>query len=235
MLGGQVGDASVDQVHLGPPIQGASIASAISSIGCFGVKPASPWTWLRQEKPGATRVASGVGGDGGEDHAVRQGRAHVVMPEFVAERAGHPAAARVELADLQPLDPPQGRHRAGRADERLLLAMPVQEDAARPGSGRAARARAPGRRRTTRRASPPRRRGRRRGRGGSRGIRRRASAGSSARCRGSASRAGRGRRAGRRSPSPVSCRAAGAPSRSPAGRSTAAPPARRGSRTLRAP
>lgn len=44
---------------LGPTDQAGIMASAMSSIGCRGVKPASPCTWLLHEKPGATSVASG--------------------------------------------------------------------------------------------------------------------------------------------------------------------------------
>ena len=45
-----------------------------------------------------------------------------------AERAGHPAAAGVDLRDLRAGDAPQQRDRGGGARERLLVAVAVEDD-----------------------------------------------------------------------------------------------------------
>jgi hypothetical protein len=47
---------------------------------------------------------------------------------LVAERAGHAAAAGVDLGDLDPGDVPQQADGRGRADECLLVAMAVEQD-----------------------------------------------------------------------------------------------------------
>ena len=187
------------------------------------MRPARPWTWLRQEKPGATRAPPGRPCRGDQD-AVGQGHAHVVVAVLVAERAGHAAAARVELLDLEA--------RARAAGPR---ACPPCRPGPSAGNGRAAgrglplgssgsSGTRPGRRRTRRPAARPRRPRRRRGRAGSRGTRRRASAGSSARSRRSgcpACAAGSSFADIRRGPGRGP--AARGPSRSPAGRSRPGP------------
>src|SRR3954447_7803178 len=55
------------------------------------------------------------------------------MAVLVAERTGHAAAARVELLHLDTRNPLQGRHGPFRPEDRLLLAVSMEEYA--PGKG----------------------------------------------------------------------------------------------------
>src|SRR5262245_57768709 len=50
----------------------------------------------------------------------------VVVLALEAERAGHAAAARIDLLDLEP-GPAECRYRGRRADERLLMAVAVEQ------------------------------------------------------------------------------------------------------------
>ena len=100
----------------------------MTSIGCRASIPAragGPGSGTRSR--GATSRAFGLGSRGGQQNAVGQGRAHLVVPEFVAERAGHPATAGIELLDLQAVDSPECLDRSGGSDQRLLLAMAVKQ------------------------------------------------------------------------------------------------------------
>ena len=63
---------------------------------------------------GGDEAGLGVGGRGGKQHPVGQGDADVVVAVLIAERAGHAAAARIELGDLQAGNPLQGGQRAAR-------------------------------------------------------------------------------------------------------------------------
>src|SRR5271157_4244234 len=70
-----------------------------------------------------------VGGRGVKQHTVGQGDADVVVAMLIAKRAGHAAAAGIELVDLQAGNVLQGGQRTGGPDRGLLLAVAVQQDA----------------------------------------------------------------------------------------------------------
>src|SRR5438552_3166581 len=53
---------------------------------------------------------------------------NVVVLVLVSERAGHPATAAVEIGDGVPRDLRQEAHGRSRADQRLLMAMGVQQN-----------------------------------------------------------------------------------------------------------
>ncbi len=67
----------------------------MNSMGCSACLPVPWWIWWRQEKPGAM-IGGVVLTDGGEEHALADLHAQVVM--LVAERAGHAAAAGIDEA-----------------------------------------------------------------------------------------------------------------------------------------
>src|SRR5580765_4066168 len=62
----------------------------------------------------------------GRQPAVSERDRDVVVFALEAERAGHPAAARVDLLDLESR-PAERRDGGRRADERLLVAVPVEQ------------------------------------------------------------------------------------------------------------
>src|SRR5262245_20529538 len=71
----------------------------------------------------------GLGGRGlhrGRQPAITERDRDVVVLALEAERARHAAAARVDLLDLEPRPAKRGDRRA-RPDERLLVAVAVQE------------------------------------------------------------------------------------------------------------
>src|SRR5215471_114818 len=77
----------------------------------------------------ALRDDLGLGGRGLHcecQPAIAQGDRDIVVLALEAERARHPAAARVDLLDLEPRPAKRGDRRA-RPDERLLVAVAVQE------------------------------------------------------------------------------------------------------------
>src|SRR5947209_10319872 len=62
----------------------------------------------------------------GRQPAIAERDRDVVVLALEAERTGHAAAARVDLFDLEP-GPAERRDRGRRADERLLVAVAVEE------------------------------------------------------------------------------------------------------------
>src|SRR6267378_3976038 len=68
----------------------------------------------------------GSGLHGGRQPTVAERDRDVVVLALEAERAGHAAAARVDLLDLESR-PAERRDRGCRADERLLMAVPVKQ------------------------------------------------------------------------------------------------------------
>src|SRR3989441_1805885 len=64
--------------------------------------------------------------DGGDQAAIAERDRDVVVLALEAERARHPAAPGVDLLDPE-ARPLEGRDRRGRAHERLLVAVTVQE------------------------------------------------------------------------------------------------------------
>ena len=69
-----------------------------------------------------------LGLDRGEQAQPADVHGQVVVLGLEPERAGHAAAAGVDLVDLGPGDAPQQGDGRGRADERLLVAMAVEQD-----------------------------------------------------------------------------------------------------------
>src|SRR5437016_13574449 len=64
--------------------------------------------------------------DGGDQAAIAERDGDVVVLALEAERARHPAAPGVDLFHAE-ARPPERRDRRARADERLLMAVAVQE------------------------------------------------------------------------------------------------------------
>src|SRR3989475_8052802 len=64
--------------------------------------------------------------DSGDQAAIAERDRDVVVLALEAERARHPAAPGIDLFHPE-AGPPEGRDRRGRADERFLVAVPVQE------------------------------------------------------------------------------------------------------------
>src|SRR3989475_8068428 len=76
--------------------------------------------------PYTTLFRSGRRLHGGHQAAIAERDRDVVVLALEAERARHPAAPGIDLFHPE-AGPPEGRDRRGRADERFLVAVPVQE------------------------------------------------------------------------------------------------------------
>src|ERR1022692_5172765 len=70
-----------------------------------------------------------LGSDGGEEPELANAHGQLVVRCLEAERAGHPAAAGVELGDLGAGDTAKQGRRCGGPDQRLLVAVAVEHDA----------------------------------------------------------------------------------------------------------
>src|SRR5580700_7972848 len=66
--------------------------------------------------------------DGGEQAQLADAHRQLVMLRLEAERPGHSAAAGVDLDDLGARDAAQQRHGDSSPRERLLMAVPVEQD-----------------------------------------------------------------------------------------------------------
>src|SRR5687768_10805181 len=67
----------------------------------------------------------------GQETALANPTRHVEVLARIPERSSHSAAARVQIADADTRDPLEQRLRRCYAAHRLLMTMPVQDDACR--------------------------------------------------------------------------------------------------------
>src|SRR5271157_5699898 len=95
----------------------------------YRVDPGQAVNLAATGEAGGDEAGLRVGGRGGKQHPVGQGDADVVVAVLIAERAGHAAAAGIELVDLQAGNTLQGGQRTGGPECGLLLAVAVQQDA----------------------------------------------------------------------------------------------------------
>src|SRR5215467_591536 len=109
----------------------ASRNSAPDDLQRMAGRPAGPvGDLLAAGNPGCRddRV-TGFRADRREQAELADPHGQLVVLRLEAERAGHAAAARVHLADLGAGDRAQQRHGGGGAGDRLLVTVPVEQDA----------------------------------------------------------------------------------------------------------
>ena len=128
-IGVELGQERIEQ-DFGGRHQRAS-ASHRTSAGCLARRPARCWICWRQEMPGATTsVRRRRRLHGRRQPPVAERDRDVVVLALEAERAGHAAAAGVDLAHLV-ARPRQRVHRRRGAHDGLLVAVAVQQRLAR--------------------------------------------------------------------------------------------------------